>query len=192
MLSLPELETRTYIPLTNVVDSTTIPNFFLISRFGTLISSYLLKNIILTEENASLMSYELKHLFNSKLNCFKEQVIGKHYEDSEMSYNGSIEQFIIQSESVNLAQELFSKYLNYNNNDHLLSSQVTQTHNLNQLFFISYCHGFCHYFNSKTLHNQLFKNLVNFSTIKNSPVFSDVFNCVPANDQHTIERCTLF
>lgn len=135
------------------------------------------------------MSYELKHLFNSKLNCFKEQVIGKNYEDSEMSYNGSIEQFIIQSESVNLAQELFSKFLNYNNNDHLLDNQVT--HNLNQLFFISYLHGYCSYFNSKTQHNQLFKNLVNFSTIKNSPVFFDVFNCAPTNDQ-TLERCTLF
>ena len=63
--SFAELETRTYIPLTNVADSTTIPDFFLISRFGTLISSYLLKNVILIEENASLMSYELKHLFNS-------------------------------------------------------------------------------------------------------------------------------
>lgn len=138
------------------------------------------------------MSYELKHLFNSKLNCFKEQVLGKNYEESEMSYNGSIEQFIIQSESVNLAQELFSKFLSYNNDHMLESQQVSQVHNLNQLFFISYVHGYCHYFNSKTQHNQLFKTLVNFSTIKNSQIFFDVFNCVPTNAQHTVERCTLF
>lgn len=134
------------------------------------------------------MPNELRILFNSKLNCYKEQVIGKNYEDSEMSYNGSIEQFIIQSESINLAQELFFKLLRYTN-DHLLENQIT--HNLNQLFFISYLNQYCHYFNSKTLHNQLYKNLVNFS-IKNSPVFLEVFNCLEPNSQSVVDKCTLF
>lgn len=114
----------------------TIPNFFLISRFGTLIGSYLIKNVILSEENLASMPYELRNLFNAKLNCYKEQIMGKNYEDIEISSNDSIEQFVIQSESLNLSQELFFKILNYNNNDQFLENQITN--NLNQLFFISY------------------------------------------------------